>query len=73
MGVTMPDAGEETAGINNGPAGINNAQSKYSAEVNPRVPTSDLISAEQDLHVGYEMSLRFLLEKNLIIKELLIS
>lgn len=25
VGVTMPDAGEETAGINNAPAGINNA------------------------------------------------
>lgn len=66
MGVTVPDTEEETAGINN-------AQSKYSAEVNPRVPMSDLISAEQDFHAGYEMSLRFLLEKNLIIKELLTS
>lgn len=69
----MPDAGEETAGINNASTGINNAQSKCSAEVNPRVPTSDLISAQQDSHTGYEMSLKFLLEKSLVIKELLIS
>lgn len=41
MGVTMPDAGEETAGINNAPA-----------EVNPRAPTSHFISAEQDSHAG---------------------
>lgn len=56
VGVTVPDAEEETAGINNAPAGINNAQNKYSAEINPRVPMSDLISAEQDFHAGYEMS-----------------
>lgn len=37
---------------------------QYSAEVNPRAPTSDFISAEPDLHTGYEMGLRFLLEKN---------